>query len=155
MAVRSPPVGRSSGPWYMILGSISITIWSLITSRWDITKQERQFWIQGPKSNKGKMRLPIRTRGFHQVEINTQFHRAVPEGEVESAIAWTWLFISFENQVLLRVTVTKAVREWRTMVGLHKLNNPITFGTLHKHVPMKWKRYPVSNLKGLGSSLLH
>ena len=146
MAVRSPPVGWSSGPWYVILGSMSITIWSLIASMQDITKRERWFWIQGPKSNKCKIRLPIRTRGFHQVEIDTQFHRAVPEGEVESAIAWTLLFVSFENWVLLRVTLTKAVHEWRIMVEPHRPNSLMDFGTLHTNVCQEplWEVPPVT-----------
>ena len=95
MAIRSSPLGWSSEPRYIILGSISITIWSLIASMWDITKQERQFRIQGPKNNMSKIRLPFRTRGFHQVEVDTQFHKVVSKGGVESAIAWIWLFRSY------------------------------------------------------------
>ena len=95
MAIRSSPLGWSSEPRCVILGSISITIWSLIASMWDITKQERQFRIQGPKNNMSKIRLPFRTRGFHQVEVDTQFHKVVSKGGVESAIAWIWLFRSY------------------------------------------------------------
>ena len=52
MIVGSPPVGRCSVSQYVPLGAISITIWSLIVSLWDITK--REFRTQGPNSNKSK-----------------------------------------------------------------------------------------------------
>ena len=79
------------------------------------------------------------------MEIDTQFHRAVLEGEVESAIAWTLLFVSFENRVLLRVTLTKAVREWRIMVEPHRPNSLMDFGTLHTNVCREplWEVPPV------------
>ena len=32
-----------------------------------------------PKSSKSKTRLPIRTRGSHQVEVDIQFHKAIPK----------------------------------------------------------------------------
>ena len=43
--------------------------------------------MQGSESNKSTIRLLIRIRGFHQMEIDIHFHKAVPRGGVESAIA--------------------------------------------------------------------
>ena len=134
MAVRSSPLGWSSEPWYVILGFISITIWSLIASTWDITKWEREFRIQGPKNNMSKIRLPFRTRGFHQVEVDTLFHKVVPKGGVESATASAWLFRSYIGVEGFRMSAQKM--KWESEFLFTEPKNE-----LHEHAETRGSKW--------------